>query len=68
MPCPYLDTRWHGYVKVTQYMLRVLILGALAQKRQKPRGILVAISDLAQIVDRKRKRRRKEVGRNTETM
>lgn len=30
--CTHLDTRWHGYVKVTQYMLCVLVLGAFPQK------------------------------------
>lgn len=50
-PNPYLDTRWHGYIKVTQYVLCVLILGALPQKRQKPGGILVTVSDLN--IDRK---------------
>lgn len=43
---PYLDTWWHCYVKVTQYMLCVLVFGALPQKGQKPSGILVTISDL----------------------
>ena len=29
---PYLDTWWHGYVKVTQYVLCVLVLCALPKK------------------------------------
>lgn len=51
LPNSYLDTRWYGYIKVTQYVLCVLILGAFPQKRQKPGGILVTVSDLN--IDRK---------------
>lgn len=46
---PYLDTRWHGYVKIAQYMLGVLILCAFPQERQKTSSFFVAVSDLASI-------------------
>lgn len=49
---PYLDTWWHGYIKVTQNVLCVLVLGALSQKGQKPDGILVTISDLTERCER----------------
>lgn len=61
LPNPYLDTRWHGYIKVTQYVLCVLVLGALPQKRQKPGGILVTVSDLD--IDRKQADRRRKKSR-----
>lgn len=68
-PNSYLDTRRHGYIEVTQYMLCVLILGAFPQKRQKPSGILVTVSDLnieRRWAERARERGIKEYGAKAE--
>lgn len=42
----YLDTGRHGDVEVAQHVLRVLVLGGLAQEGQEPGGFLIAVSHL----------------------
>jgi len=42
----HLDTGRHGDVEVAQHVLRVLVLGGLAQEGQEPGGFLIAVSHL----------------------
>lgn len=42
----YLDTRRHADVEVAQDVLAVLVLGGLAQERQKSSGFFAAVSHL----------------------
>ncbi len=42
----HLDAGRHGDVEVAQHVLRVLVLGRLAQEGQEPGGFLIAISHL----------------------
>lgn len=43
---PYLDTWRHGNIEVTEHVLVVLILGGLAQERQKSSWLFAAVSHL----------------------